>query len=234
MNETRELAEFAAEFPVERIPPDVIHMSERCLLDYLGISLAAWDEPTVRITHEVTRALGGTGQASLLNGELAPVTSAALVNGVASHVLDFDDTHDPTILHGTGPVMSAALALAELVAASGRSLIAAHSIGFDVAARVALAVHPEHYDQGFHVTGTAGTIGAAAAAGRLLGLDAGEMANALSAAAAQAAGLREMFGSMSKSLHAGKAAANGVLSALLAQRGWVSAAAGLEGARGYW
>src|SRR5205823_1331313 len=130
--------------------------------------------------------------------------------------------------------MSAALAAAEQTGASGRDLLAAHAVGFEVAARVALAVNPAHYDKGFHVTGTAGTFGAAAAAGRLLGLTAEQMANALSAAAAQAAGLREMFGSMSKSLHAGKAASNGLLSALLAQRGWVSAAAGLEGVRGYW
>jgi 2-methylcitrate dehydratase PrpD len=156
------------------------------------------------------------------------------VNGIASHVLDFDDTHDPTILHGTGPVMSAALPAAEHVGASGRDLLAAHVIGFEVAARVALAVHPEHYDQGFHVTGTAGTFGAAAAAGRLLGLDAEQMANALSASAAQAAGLREMFGSMSKSLHAGKAAANGMYSALLARGGWLSTREALEGRRGYW
>src|SRR5205823_2987148 len=130
--------------------------------------------------------------------------------------------------------MSAALAAAEQTGATGRDLLAAHALGFEVAARVALAVHPEHYDQGFHVTGTAGTFGAAAAAGRLLGLSADQMANALSTAAAQAAGLREMFGSMSKSLHAGKAASNGMYSALLARRGWLSTREGLEGRRGYW
>src|SRR5581483_6428028 len=123
----------------------------------------------------------------------------------------------------------ATLAAAEWVGASGAAVLAAHSIGFEVAARVALAVNPEHYDQGFHVTGTAGTFGAAAAAGRILGLNAEQMAHALSTAAAQAAGLREMFGSMTKSLHAGKAAANGVLSAMLAQRGWASNREGIEG-----
>jgi 2-methylcitrate dehydratase PrpD len=130
--------------------------------------------------------------------------------------------------------MSAALAAAEFRGASGAELLAAHVVGFEVAARVALAVHPEHYDQGFHVTGTAGTFGAAAAAGRILGLNAEQMAHAVSTAAAQAAGLREMFGSMSKSLHAGKAAANGLYSALLAKRAWVSSREGLEGRRGYW
>ena len=234
MDETHTLGAFAAQFPTEEIPPDVLHLSARCLLDDLGVSLGAWDEPAVRIARDVADELGGKPQATLLGGGRASLLHAASVNGIASHVLDFDDTHDPTILHGTGPVMSAALAAAEEAGATGRDLLAAHAVGFEVAARVALAVHPEHYDQGFHVTGTAGTFGAAAAAGRLLGLQAEQMANALSAAAAQAAGLREMFGSMSKSLHVGKAAANGMYSALLARRGWVSTREGLEGRRGYW
>ncbi len=234
MDETRALAAFAAEFPTDGIPADVLHLSARCLLDDLGVSLGAWDEPAVRIACEVAEELGGNPQATLLGGGRSSLVHAATVNGIASHVLDFDDTHDPTILHGTGPAMSAALAAAEHVGASGRELLAAHAVGFEVAARVALAVHPEHYDQGFHVTGTAGTFGAAAAAGRLLGLTADQMANALSASAAQAAGLREMFGSMSKSLHAGKAAGNGMYSALLARRGWLSTREGLEGRRGYW
>jgi 2-methylcitrate dehydratase PrpD len=173
-------------------------------------------------------------QASLLGGGRTSLIHAATVNGIASHVLDYDDTHEPTILHGTGPVMSAALAVADWRGASGLDLLAAHAIGFEVAARVALAVNPEHYDQGFHVTGTAGTFGAAAGAGRVLNLTPAQMAHALSTAASQAAGLREMFGSMSKSLHVGKAAANGLYSALLARRGWLSAAEGLEGRRGYW
>ncbi len=233
MGVTATLAQFAAEFPTDRIPAAILHESERCFLDYLGITLAGSAEPTVQMVMQVAEAMGGTPQATLLPGGRSSVAHAALVNGVASHVLDFDDTHEPTILHGTGPVMSAALAIGEWLNADGRDLIAAHSVGFEVAARVALAVNPGHYDKGFHVTGTAGTLGAAAAAGRLLGLNAGQMTHALSAAAAQAAGLREMFGSMTKSLHAGKAAMNGVLSALLAQRGWVSAPAGLEGLRGY-
>ncbi len=234
MGETSALGRFAAEFPADQIPGDVIHASERCLLDYVGVTLAARDEPTVAIARDLALELGGNEQARFLGGPRSSVTNAALINGIAAHVLDFDDTHEPTILHGYAPVMSAALAIADWHGSTGADLIAAHCLGFEVAARVALAVHPEHYDQGFHVTGTAGAIGAAAAAGRLLHLDPDQMANALSAAAAQAAGLREMFGSMSKSLHAGKAASNGVLSALLAQKGWISSATGLEGVRGYW
>jgi 2-methylcitrate dehydratase PrpD len=234
MQETETLARFAAEFALGDIPADVRHSSARCLLDYFGIALGAWDEPTVQIARALAEDLGGAPQASFLGGGRTSMLHAATVNGIASHVLDFDDSHDPTILHGTGPVASAALAAAEWVGASGADVIAAHALGFEVAARAALAVHPEHYDRGFHVTGTAGTMGAAAAAGRILGLDGERLTHALSAAAAQAAGLREMFGSMSKSLHAGKAAANGLYSALLAQRGWVSAREGLEGRRGYW
>jgi len=228
MHETQTLGRFAAEFPTERIPADVQHLSARCMLDYLGTVLGAWDEPTVQIARAVAEEEGGAAQASLLGGGYSSALQAATVNGIAAHVLDFDDTHEPTILHGTSPVLSAALAAAEWVGASGADLLAAHAIGFEIAARVALAVNPEHYDQGFHVTGTAGTFGAAAAAGRILGLDAEQMANALSVAAAQAAGLREMFGSMSKSLHAGKAAGNGLYAVLLARRGWVSASEGLE------
>ena len=234
MDETFALGTFAAEFPAESIPHDVMHASARNLVDYLGVCLGAWDEPAVQIACAVAEELGGLPQASLLGGGKTSLVHAATVNGVASHVLDFDDTHDPTILHGTGAVMSAALAAAEFRGASGTDLLAAHAVGFEVSARVALAVHPEHYDQGFHVTGTAGTFGAAAAAGRILGLNGEQMAHALSTASAQAAGLREMFGSMSKSLHAGKAAANGLYSALLAKKGWVSSREGLEGRRGYW
>lgn len=228
------LAQFAAEFPSGEVPPDVVHLSERCLLDYLGVTLGAWNEPAVRITRRIAERLGGREEAVLVGGGRSSLLQAATVNGVASHVLDFDDTHEPTILHGTGPVMSAALAVGDTAGVSGLDLLAAHAVGFEVGARVALAVNPDHYDRGFHVTGTAGTFGAAAAAGRLLGLSADQMAHALSAAAAQAAGLREMFGSMSKSLHAGKAAANGLYSALLAREGWLSAREALEGRVGYW
>src|SRR2546423_6933321 len=149
MDETQALAAFAAEFPTERIPTDVLHLSARCLLDDLGVSLGAWDEPAVQIACQVADELGGNSQATLLGGGRTSLVHAALVNGIASHVLDFDDTHDPTILHGTGPVMSAALAAAEQANRSGPELLAAHAVGFEVAARVALAVHPEHYDQGF-------------------------------------------------------------------------------------
>src|SRR5581483_7083244 len=172
MNETEALARFAAELPNRAIAADVQRLSARCLLDFLGTVLGAIDQPAVHIARQVAEEQGGTAQAWVVGGKKSSIMQAALVNGIAAHVLDFDDTHEPTILHGTSPVLAAALAAAEWTGASGTALLAAHSIGFEVAARIALAVNPEHYDQGFHVTGTAGTFGAAAAAGRLLGLDA--------------------------------------------------------------
>src|SRR5438128_503997 len=127
MGETRDLAELAAKFPTQGIPADVLHLSERCLLDYLGVAIAGWREPAVEIA---ARALGyvdshssspatGEGMSTLLRGGQARPIDVVMLNGIASHVLDFDDTHEPTILHGTGPVMSAALAAGELVGASG-------------------------------------------------------------------------------------------------------------------
>lgn len=158
---------------------------------------------------------------------------AALVNGAMAHLLDFDDTHQATILHGYTPTLGALLPLAERLHSTGAQLETAFVAGYETAARVALAVCPAHYDRGWHVTGTAGVFGAAAAAARLLGLDAGKTAHALGIAAAQAAGLREMFGTMTKPLHAGKAAQNGLLAALLAAEGCTSSTRALEAPRGF-
>ncbi|HHY95452.1 MAG TPA: MmgE/PrpD family protein [Firmicutes bacterium] len=152
-------------------------------------------------------------------------------------LLDFlgvaDDTHLPTILHGYAPTLAASLALGEYLHASGPQVLRSFLAGYETAARVALAVCPAHYDRRWHVTGTTGTLGAAAAAATMLGLEQTEIVHALGIAATQAAGLREMFGSMSKPLHAGKAAHNGLLAALLAQRGLTSSEVALEGKHGF-
>ena len=165
--------------------------------------------------------------------ERMDAASAALVNGVSSHVFDYDDTHPTTLIHPSGPVVSAALALAERHGATGRALVDAVVLGVDVACRVGLLVCPEHYDRGWHITGSAGVIGAAAAAARLLGLDAQQATMALGLAASQPIGLREQFGSMTKPFHPGAAARAGILSALLARRGFTASATALEGKRGF-
>jgi 2-methylcitrate dehydratase PrpD len=231
---TRAIAAFAADTCFEDLPADVVRHVKRCLLDYLGLVIGASDEPAVSHALEAVKELGGHAQATVLGTTLrTSATHAALVNGIAAHVLDYDDTHLPTVIHPTGPVMSAALSVGEWKAASGRDLIVAFAVGFEVECRIGLAVHPEHYDAGWHITGTAGTFGAAAAAGRLLGLDQRRMSWALGMAGSQAAGVREQFGSMAKSLHIGKAAANGILGAVLGHHGFDATEQILEGRRGF-
>ena len=156
--------------------------------------------------------------------------SAALLNGITSHTFDYDDTHLKTIIHPAGPVASAALALAEHRGATGRQFVDAIVLGIDVSCRVGNMIYPDHYDRGWHITGSTGMLGAAAACSRLLGLDAAKTAMALGIAASQPIGVREQFGSMTKSFHVGGAARAGLMSALMAQHGYTSSAAGARGA----
>jgi 2-methylcitrate dehydratase PrpD len=161
------------------------------------------------------------------------VASAALLNGISSHTFDFDDTHLKTIIHPAGPVASAVLALAEHLGASGRAMIDALVLGIDVACRLGNVVYPEHYDRGWHITGTTGMFGAAAGCARLLGLDAERTAMALGIAASQPVGLREQFGTMTKPFHPGGAARAGLMSALMARHGFTSSPRAIEAARGW-
>ena len=154
-------------------------------------------------------------QASLLGRrEKVDIASAALLNGISSHTFDFDDTHHKTIIHPAGPVASAALALAEHLGKSGRELLDAMVLGIEVSCRVGNAIYPDHYDRGWHITGTIGMLGSAAACSRLLGLDAARTQMALGIAASQPIGLREQFGTMTKPFHPGGAARVGLMAAL--------------------
>lgn len=230
---TRTLATFAASTRYADIPGPVIRESKRCVLDYVAVAIGAADEQAPCIALDQVRDLGGRPQASVLvHGDRTSIPQAALVNGVMSHVFDFDDTHIPTVLHATGPIASAGLAVAEARGATGRGLLAAHAIAFEVSARVALALSHAHYEAGWHMTGTAGTLGAATAAAQLLGLSPEQMVNALGIAATQAGGHREQFGTMTKSFHSGRAASSGSLASLLAERGYGAAPDSLEGRRG--
>jgi 2-methylcitrate dehydratase PrpD len=161
------------------------------------------------------------------------VLHAALLNGISSHVLDFDDTHAQTTIHPAAPVAPTILALAEYQEVSGRDFIEALVVGVEVECRIGKAVVPAHYDSGWHITGTAGVFGSAAAAGKLLGLNEQQMCWALGLAAAQPVGLIEMFGSMAKSFHPGRAAQNGLAAAHLAAKGFTSSEHALEGHFGW-
>jgi 2-methylcitrate dehydratase PrpD len=155
------------------------------------------------------------------------------LNGISSHVFDFDDTHLKTIIHPAGPVASGLLALAETRPMTGEEFLHAFILGVEVECRIGNSVYPQHYDRGWHITGTAGVFGAAAAAGKILGLSTRQMTYALGTAATQSAGLREMFGTMCKPFHPGRAAQNGTFAAFLAKEGFTSSERGIEAPRGF-
>ncbi|MBI4497291.1 MAG: MmgE/PrpD family protein [Chloroflexi bacterium] len=234
MGVTQELASFVAGLYYDDLPPAAVHEAKRCLLDWIGNALGGSRDEPVDLLLATLEELGGTPQASVVGRSIrTSLTHAALLNGYLSHVLDFDDTLTDTVLHPTSPVMPALVALAERDGASGRDLITAFVAGFEVEARLAQAIFPSHYEAGWHITGTAGAVGAAAAASRLLGLDPQRTLWALGIGATQPTGLREHFGTMTKALHPGRAAGNGLLATLLAQRGFTAAEASLEGPNGF-
>lgn len=230
MGITAELAEFA----VAPVAGDAaLAMMRLSLLDWAACGIAGRDQPVARIVRDMVLAEGGVGEAALVGGGSAPARGAALVNGAASHALDYDDTHFGHIGHPSVAVIPAALALAQKTGADGAAFLQACLAGVELSIRVGMWLGRDHYQTGFHQTATAGAFGATAAAGRLLGLDADRMAHALGLCATRAAGLKSQFGTMGKPYNAGIAAANGVEVALLAQAGFVSAPEGLETAQGF-
>jgi 2-methylcitrate dehydratase PrpD len=233
MNETSTLAKFLIASRYEDLPREVMHEASRALLNWLGCAIGASHHETVDNAVAALQPFFGPAQAQLLGRrEKADALRASLINGISSHVLDFDDTHARTV-HVSAPVWPALLAFGEWRGATGKDLIHAFALGVETEVRVGLSVFPEHYDKGYHITGTAGVFGAAAAIGKLLNLNEKQMVWALGIAATQSAGLREMFGSMCKSFHPGSAAHNGFAAALMAQQNFTSANAGIEGKRGF-
>lgn len=233
--ETARLAAFLSETTEQGLPSEVLDAARFAYLDWLGSALAGSTSEPARIATSLAERFSGAAQATLLaTGSRNSVPHAALVNGVSSHVLELDDVHKGGIIHAGAAVIPAALAEAEVQAASGRALLSAIVLGYEAAIRIAEAITPSHY-RFWHTTGTCGTFGAAVAAAHLMGLDQTGMLSALGSAGTQAAGLWEFIedGAMSKHLHPGKAAMNGILSAYLAREGFTSARRILEGRRGF-
>lgn len=231
---THALAAYACSVKAADLPAPVVHEARRAMVNWAGCAVGASAHPTTENAWRALRAYAGREQATLLGrAERTDGLTAALINGIASHVLDFDDTHPDVFVHPSGPVASALLALAEERHAPGEEFLAAFVAGVEVECRIARAVMPAHYEIGWHLTGTAGIFGAAAACARLLRLDERRTAWALGLAATQASGLREMFGSMAKSFHPGGAARNGLASALMAAEGFTAAESAIEGKRGF-
>lgn len=240
MSITATLARFAVETPVSAVPGPVMDRAAALMADLAGSILRASDdcESSAVILSALNRlGMGGDGPCTVLGlpGRRGAAT-AALLNGAFGHSLDFDDTHADSSLHPSAPVVPAALAAAELVGASGAELVAAIVTGFEVCCRLGLALDPTaHYARGFHPTATAGNFGAAAAAGRLLGLTSAQMESAFGIAASQASGSLQFLenGAWNKRYQVGEAAMKGLMAAVLAQEGFVGAALALEGKHGF-
>jgi 2-methylcitrate dehydratase PrpD len=231
---TRALAQFVAASAPEALPEKVRREAKRAVLNWVGCAVGASSHATVSRALAALLPFFGPPQATILGRrERGDVLNVALLNGMTSHTFDFDDTHLKTVIHPAGPVASAILAFSEHVPVEGNRFLHAFALGVEVECRIGNAVYPSHYDVGWHITGTAGVFGAAAAVGRLLGLSELQLAWALGIAATQASGLREMFGSMCKPLHPGAAARNGLAAALLAQQDFTSSTQGIEGKRGF-
>ena len=224
------LVGFVLELEPGSLPPAVVDAAERSVTDWLGTALRGAAEPLADALAAVIDVTGGAPQATVIGRRRrTSALLAVLANGAQAHALDFDDTHLPSIVHGAAPVAPVVLALSEWAHRSGVDLLTAFVAGFEVETRIGRVIGRRLTDRGWHVTGTLGHFGAAAAAGKLLGLDRTRLAHALGIAGTQAAGLTQAFGTMSKPLHPGKAAMNGLLAALLAREGFTGPTAVLDG-----
>lgn len=234
MSETKTLASYVVTSRIAEIPHDVRHEARRAIVNYVGCALGGSAHPAVDIAIRALRPYAGKPTASILGRpERLDPLHASLMNGISSHVHDYDDTTPKNYSHPTSPVASALFAFASAHRVGGEKFMEAFILGFEAESRVANAVYPAHYDAGWHITGTSGVFGAAAAIGKLLGLSVQEMIWAIGLAATQAAGLREMFGSMGKAFHPGRSAQNGYTAALLAQKGFTAGEHSIEGPRGF-
>eukprot|EP00130_Batrachochytrium_dendrobatidis_P008661 XP_006683536.1 hypothetical protein BATDEDRAFT_15191 [Batrachochytrium dendrobatidis JAM81] len=234
MELSKALAGYIRSTNFEAIPEEVVSFTKLCILDYFGSAFAGASKPPIQMIDELVKEMGGEEQATLVTGGKSSVINASLVNGAASHIVELDDIHKSSIIHAATVVVPAALAIAEWKKVTGKDLITAVVVGYEVCYRIGEAVSPSHYYY-FHNTATCGTFGAAAASAKLLNLSEEEIVHALGSAGTQAAGLWEFIedGAMSKQLHPGKAAMNGAISALLAKKGFTSASKILEGNRGF-
>jgi 2-methylcitrate dehydratase PrpD len=231
---TRSIARYVVSGKYQDLPVRVRKEAQRTLLNWVGCAVGGSHHETIDAAIAALAPFSGPPQASLLGRrERMDILHASLMNGISSHVFDFDDTHLKTVIHPAGPVVSAILALAEHRPVSGQDFVNAMVLGIEVECRIGNAVYPAHYDRGWHITGTAGVFGSAAACGKLLALNDQQMVWALGLAATQPVGLREMFGSMTKSFHPGRAAQNGLTAALLASRNFTSTNVGIEGRSGW-
>ena len=241
---TDEVAGFVVGTTARDIPKDVAHLGKRSVLDGIGLALAGAASECGHIAKRYLEGLGiasDRGSTVIGTGLRLPARFAAFANGLAIHADDYDDTQLAVakdrvyglLTHPTAPALPPVLALAERERRSGADLMLAYQVAVEVECKVAEAIMPRHYQHGFHSTATCGSIGAAAGAAKLLGLDREAARRAISIGATQAGGLRENFGTMTKPFHAGRAAENGVVAAEIAALGFTASPHGLEADRGF-
>jgi 2-methylcitrate dehydratase PrpD len=231
---TAELAKRATALAWRDFPDDLIERTKQCLLDWFAVTVAGAQEELTDILVREAIEDGAKGPASLVGrGETTLPSTAALINGAASHALDYDDVNFAMHGHPTVTVVPALLALGEQRKASGRLFVESFVAGYETAGRIGRLVEPSHYDKGFHATATVGSFSATAAAGRMLGLSDTQLAVAFGIAATQAAGLKSNFGTMCKPLHAGTASEHGLRAARLAAKGFTARGDSLECDQGF-
>ena len=235
MEVTKKFAEYVVNTSLEDFPPEAIVAAKAAIIDCLGCALAGSKEPLADVLVNYLADLGGKPAATVIgHGFKTSTPEAGLINGAMSHALDYDDITFITKTHPSAVLIPAALPVAEEVGASGRDMLLAYLVGFEVACAVGDAISPAYFDDlGWHPTGPLGALGASAAAARLLGLDTEQTAMAISLGASQSSGLRQNFGTMTKPFHAGHACKSGITAAKLVQGGFTAGTDALEGRFGF-
>jgi len=224
MQTTKRISEFVKNLSFDSIEKRTIEIAKKVILDTIGVSIAGSNTTTSAIIANFVHSFEGKAE-SFVIGKHSIKTScldAALVNGVAAHVLDYDDIYPEMSGHPSAPLVSAIISLGERERISGRKFLEAYIAGFEVESKLAAIIFPEHDKKGWHSTSTTGVMGAAVASAKILNLDIREISTTLSIAASLASGLRQNFGTMTKSLHVGNASRNGIFAALLAREGFSS------------
>lgn len=231
---TKKLARFIAETPGTDIPEEILEHTKVAFMDWLGVTIAGHSDPLVKKLINYSDLLGGNEQATIIgHGCKKSISHAALINGAASHVLDYDDTLASFLGHPSVTLFPSLLALSEFKEKKGSKLLEAYVFGLKAGTVVAGCAGLEHYMAGWHATSTLGYIASAAACARLLGLNVEETTYALGIAATQSSGLKRVFGSMCKAFHAGRSSESGLMAAMLASDGFTSAEDILEGQHGF-
>ncbi len=234
MNITKEIAVYVAETEFADIPQDTLRMGKLCFLDWLGVTIAGAKSDVSSVAQKYLSLFSSTGPATLIGlNKKCHLPSASLVNGMLTHALDFDDYHMSTILHTTAPSLPAILATAEYMKSNGKDLLTAITLAIDIELRLGMGVGRVHYERGWHITSTIGRFGAVAGVSRLLNLKPDTIVNALGIAATSGGGLRNVFGTMSKPFHVGKAAMDGLMACFLAQQGLDSSKDIFDGKHGF-